>query len=185
MGGVLTIASWVLPARSPAAQRVTLTYGAIERSVAVADLAVFAETGEFPASAHEFAALLRFVGLAESEARTQLQTQLSEPIAFDLLELDAAAYSQVGEDFLFLLGQVIYTRPRVAPITSLRGAILTAIADDGELSILEILERFPTPELVIDGRRILTGNWLDPEELENLTRQFYLEILQPSSSIQN
>jgi hypothetical protein len=157
-----------------AAERVTLTYGAIERSIPVEQLETLAASGTLPAEAHELTALLELLEIEPKD----VQANLTATAEFNLLEIDAVAYSDIGEDLLLLAGQIVHTPPQVAPIAALRGMLLTAIADDGQTSLLELIQCYPTPEMMIDVKRLLSKNWREEGDLSGLTNQFHWEVLQ-------
>jgi hypothetical protein len=100
---------------------------------------------------------------------------LTESIAVDLVEFDQALRSQIGEDLLFVAGQVIHNRPRVATITSLRGALITA-SEDGEMNALEVLQQYPTSEVMIDLERLFSEDWRK-DGLADFSRDFFWDSL--------
>lgn len=153
------------------AEYLTLTYGSFARTLVIDQLAQRCTTGTLPPEAHELEAILALLAVETDN----LCDALTEEVAIDPVELDQVLQSRIGEDLLFVLGQVIHTRPRVAPITSLRGALLTA-SEDGTLQGLEILERYPPPEVMIDLARLFSEDWIN-DDLEGLSRDFSWDIL--------
>jgi len=152
------------PVRS--ADRLILTYGSLARTVEIGHLAALCDTGALPAAARELRAGMAMFDL-DAEA---LCEPLTETIEVDLLDLDAALHTQIGEDLLFVVGQAIHNRPRVAPIAALRGTLLTAAADR-QISALELLQHYPTPDVAIDLTVLLGDTWFD-DNLSNVTRDF-------------
>lgn len=153
---ITTVATLLLAIRpSQSAEYLTLTYGSLARTVAIHHLAQLCETGTLPEEAHELSAMLTLLSVDTGDVcRT-----LTDSVAIDLVEFDRALHSQIGEDLLFVAGQVIHNRPRVATITSLRGALLVA-GEDGTINALEVLASYPTPEVLIDLARLFSDDWI-------------------------
>ena len=156
-------------APASAAERLTLAYGNFARTVAIDHLAVLCDTGTFPAAASELRAGL---ALFDLEVAT-LCNALTESVAVNILDLDAALHTDIGEDLLFVAGQAIHNPPRVAPIAALRGTLLTA-AEDGSVSAIELLQRYPTPDVAIDLAVLLRDDWFS-DNLDGVTREFSWE----------
>jgi hypothetical protein len=130
-----------------AAERVLLKYRGFSRAVAVQDLATLAETGETP---DELAGLLDMAG----QPPEGLRSLLTESIETNPLILDRALNSYPGEWVLDQLGDAIHPPAGQASRQALRSAIVLSATDDGELTLLEILENYPTPEVVLEGDKI-------------------------------
>ena len=156
---------------SHSAESLTLTYGSFARTIRIDHLVQLCDTGTLPPEAHELSATLALLSVDTAE----LCTPLTESVAIEPVEFDRALHSKIGEDLLFVLGQVIHTRPRVAPITSLRGALITA-SEDGSINALEILQRYPPPEVVIDLERLLSDDWIK-DDLADFARDFSWDAL--------
>jgi hypothetical protein len=169
---ILTLATLVLTIRpSHSAEYLTLTYGGLARTVEIQHLSQLCDTGTLPEEAHELSATLTMLSVdTDDVCRT-----LTESIAVDLVEFDQALRSQIGEDLLFVAGQVIHNRPRVATITSLRGALITA-SEDGEMNALEVLQQYPTSEVMIDLERLFSEDWMK-DGLADFSRDFFWDSL--------
>ncbi|TAF56964.1 MAG: alpha/beta hydrolase [Oscillatoriales cyanobacterium] len=169
---LLTLISLILIMRpSHSADELTLTYGSLARTVKLQHLAQLCDTGTLPEEAEEFSTILATLAVDTDE----MCDTLTEPIAIDVVEFDQALRSQIGEDLLFIAGQVIHNRPRVATITSLRGALITA-SEDGEINALEVLQHYPTPEVMIDLERLLSDDWVN-DGLADFSRDFFWDSL--------
>lgn len=130
-----------------AAERVILTYGFFQETFSVEDMQAFVKTGQL-APVRQFQ--LRLAG-ADPEA---LRSFLNQEVNVNFLTLDRTLNSLPGEFLLQQLGEVIYNRRRVAPIQSLRSAIVLSAKDDNTVSMLQFLQNYPLPEVFFDGRRI-------------------------------
>ncbi|BAU10928.1 hypothetical protein LEP3755_14200 [Leptolyngbya sp. NIES-3755] len=146
LAGISTgVVSYAVP--SIAAERVILTYGFFQETFSIQDMQTFVETGQL-APVRQFQ--LRLAG-ADPEA---LRSFLNQEVNVNFLTLDRTLNSLPGEFLLQQLGQVIYNRRRVAPIQSLRSAIVLSAKDDNTVSMLQFLQNYPLPEVFFDGRQI-------------------------------
>jgi hypothetical protein len=153
LAAIATILLSIRPSQS--AEYLTLAYGNFARTITISHLTQLCDTGTLPEEAHELSATLAMIAVDTDDiCRT-----LTDSVAIDLVEFDRALRSRIGEDLLFMAGQVIHNRPRVATITSLRGALVTS-GDDGEINALEILQNYPTPEVMIDLDRLFSDDWI-------------------------
>lgn len=140
------VAGWVAPGQ--AAERVILTYGVLQEPFSVEDMKKFAETGEL-SRLRQFQ--LR-VGGADPEI---LREFLNQKVEVNFLTLDRALNSLPGEFLLYQIGQVLHNRQRVAPIQSLRSAMVLSAREDNTVTMLEFLQNYPLPEIFVDGKKLL------------------------------
>lgn len=129
-------------------QKVTLTYGPQQISIPMEELETFAATGEA-------SKVIRFISGFVSDDRELFRTALTQKIpAPNPLFLNNAMDFLVGELFLFEIGQVIHTPSRKNVIEALRASIGLSVLDDREISLLEVIEKYPAQELFIDARKL-------------------------------
>lgn len=147
---LLGISAGTLGSMTPtlAAERIILTYGSLQEPFSVQDMKTFAETGEL-SRLRQFQ--LRVAG-ADPEI---LRGFLNQKLRVDFLFLDRALNSLPGEFLLYQIGQVVHNRQRVAPIQSLRSALVLSAREDNYVSLLEFLENYPLPEVYVDVRRLV------------------------------
>lgn len=127
-----------------AAEQLYFTYGPLGRSIAIADLKTFAETGETTSQLRWY---LNFANL-EPEVFRRVLTQ---EVSVSLETIDTVTYTLPGEFVLFEVGQIVHTRYHLADIQALRGTFLVSASEDNKISLLEFLENYPTPGVYIDG----------------------------------
>ncbi|HTL89734.1 MAG TPA: alpha/beta hydrolase [Leptolyngbya sp.] len=130
-----------------AAERVILKYKVLRESVSVPDLTTFAQTGQ---ASNDLQAYFRMSGQKPETVRTTL----TKPIKINPILLDRVLNSPVGNGILDQLGEAIQTPKGGAERQALRAALTLSASGDGSLSILEILQNYPTEEVVIDGDRV-------------------------------
>ncbi|MBF1999980.1 MAG: alpha/beta hydrolase [Synechococcales cyanobacterium M58_A2018_015] len=145
---LLAAAAVVLPlaGRAAAADRIYFTYGPLSRSFSIEDLRTFAETGE---TTRQLRWYLNFTN-ADPDAVRQVLTQ---NVRLNPVFVDQITYSLPGEFVLFQMGRVVHTKSRqgAVQIRALRSAFILSAADDNQISLLEFLEKYPTPEVFVDG----------------------------------
>jgi hypothetical protein len=133
-----------------ASERVLLRYRGFSRAVPVEDLATLAASGETPDSVD---GLLETAGQSPEGLRSLLTNELSaSPVV-----LDQALNSWPGEWMLDQLGTAIHPPSGVASRQALRSALVLSAADDNSVTLLEMLENYPTPEIVLEGDQIQTA----------------------------
>lgn len=130
-----------------AAERVTLTYGFAEISTTVDALQNYADTG---VASRDLNAYLRFLS---AEQRTQFRQALQVRQDINHVQMSRFLYSAIGDNVLRTLGRIIQTQGRRDGRTGLRGALVLAAAEPEGLSLLGVLDRFPTDNVRIDSRQ--------------------------------
>lgn len=124
-----------------------IRFGPLGRSISMQDLTYFAETGVLPRG---WGSLFRIAGVDP----TTVQTALNQTVSVNLRFLDRTLNSLLGEYLLYQVGQVVHTPSDTANIQALRSASILSVADDGQLSLLELLQRYPTQDVYLDGARL-------------------------------
>ncbi|NJL02904.1 MAG: alpha/beta hydrolase [Spirulinaceae cyanobacterium SM2_1_0] len=129
---------------SRAAEELILTYGPVQQTVEIDNLAEFAATGE---QSSEIAYLLRVSGQDPETVRNLLNYELT----VDFLLLNRVLNSLPGEYLLYEFGQVLHTKSRRANIQSLRAAVLLPLSEDNQVTPLEFFQNYPTQQVYLDG----------------------------------
>lgn len=143
-----------------AAERVVLRYGSLTTDVTVSDLKILGDTGQAPASIESY---LRMANRQPAD----VQRALISEVKISHVLLDRVLNNPIGEAALDRLGEVIQTPTGGANRQALRAALILSASDDGKLSLLEILQKYPTQEVYLDGKRLLTAY----RELKQLEKQ--------------
>jgi hypothetical protein len=132
--------------RALAANRIYFTYGPLGRSIAVDDLKNFAETGKTTSD------LRWYLRVAHADADA-VRRVLSQPVGISFGFVNRVFYTIPGEYVLFELGQIIHTKSRkdAVQIKALRSSLVLSTSDDNKISLIEFLEKYPTPEVYVDG----------------------------------
>ncbi|MEM6838738.1 MAG: alpha/beta hydrolase [Cyanobacteria bacterium P01_C01_bin.120] len=131
-----------------AADMVVLTYGPLAIDVPIEDLAVFAESGE---TSDELGDLLQLAG----QDPAQVRNTLNEPVPVNLTVLDLALNSPPGEWMLDRVSETIHPASGEAGRLALRSALIGAASTDNEITLLEVMQAYPSPEIVVRGDRLV------------------------------
>jgi predicted dienelactone hydrolase len=138
------------PASVSAAERLTISYGLLERSVSLDALVEYANTGKLDDDLYVYT---RYV---KPEQRETLRRSLR--LKADLSEVAIAQflYSPQGAILLERLGQVIQPESRDNGLYAIRAALILAAADRAEgLTPLSVLKHFPTKGIRLDLQKSL------------------------------
>ncbi|MGB7248731.1 MAG: alpha/beta fold hydrolase [Phormidesmis sp.] len=145
LGAVLPFA---IATPAAAAERVTLTYGFAEISVSVEALRAYEERGEIDKE------LAPYIDFLSPEQRSQLRQTLQARQDVGPVKISQFLYSSIGQNILRYLGDIVQTQSRRDGAKGLRGALVLAAAEPGGLSLLGVLENFPTSNVRIDSQRV-------------------------------
>ncbi|MGF1570657.1 MAG: alpha/beta hydrolase [Nodosilinea sp.] len=132
-----------------AADTVHLDFRLLGRSVPTESLAHFAATGEADA------ALAPFLRRLTPEQKAGIREALTFSRPVDLIHISQWFYSPIGEDLLRFAGELMQTEGQLNGQRAIRAALLAAAAD-GEISLIDVIEHFPTRELRFDLNQVLT-----------------------------
>ncbi len=135
-------------ARADAAQSVVLKYRFLRESISVTELSTFARTGELSPT------LRTYLKLAGKEP-DQLRRALTQEVKVDPNLLSGLLNNPIGELMLAQVSEVVHTPDNVANRESLRGALVSSALPDGKVTLIETLENYPTPEVHVEGERVV------------------------------
>lgn len=149
-GLLLSVTAGILfhSASAIAAQRVVLKYRIFRRSVSVEELTTLAETGEASPALQTY---LRMAGKQPEEVRQVL----TQEVQVNPVTLDRILNSAVGNVVLNQVNQAIYTPSRQADRQAMRSALTLSASEDSKISLIEVLQNYPTEEVHVDGDRLV------------------------------
>jgi hypothetical protein len=133
-----------------AAEQIVMKYGALERSISVAELSQFARTGELSPE------LRVYLRMARQDPEAVRQT-LNDEVSVNPRLLDRILNSRVGDIALEQIAQAIYTSSREANNAAMRSALILSASDDSRVSLIEVIENYPTPQVYVDGDRLVAA----------------------------
>jgi predicted dienelactone hydrolase len=134
---------------SGAAERLTLSYGLLERSITLRALEEYANSGELDNDLYVYT---RYV---KPEQRDQLRKALSLKSDLSPVAVSQFLYSPQGDILLKRLGQLIQPESRDNGSLAIRAALILAADDPGGLTPLTVLKRFPTRGIRVDLQKTL------------------------------
>lgn len=147
------MAIFLSPKQALCSERIIFTYGGFTQSVSLEELQDFADTGEVSSSLESLLDysdqnpfLMRWILRQEFPANTK--------IVSDLLN------TPPGEFVLSQTGNVVGSKAERANITALRGALIKSASDNNLVSLMEVLDNYPTEEVYVNGKLLaqMRGN---------------------------
>jgi hypothetical protein len=135
-------------AHADAADSVVLKYSFLRETVSVSELATFAQTGELSTK------LRSYLKLARREP-AQLRQALTQEVPVNPNLLYQVLNTPVGEVMLDQVSQVVHTPTNRANRESLRGAIVSSALPDSKVTLIETLQNYSTPEVHVEGDRLV------------------------------
>ncbi|NJL02905.1 MAG: alpha/beta hydrolase [Spirulinaceae cyanobacterium SM2_1_0] len=137
----VSLLGWV--GEAAAVETVVLQYSGQEQVISVETLSDFANSGTVPAELSDFFAEI-------GDLSELLPDILSQEIRISQDFIQSTLDTSLGEFVLIQLDQAMNTGRPEANINALRGTIEAAIADDGALSLIELIDRYPAEMLNVD-----------------------------------
>ena len=163
--GVL-IAPVVVSTPAQGAERIYLTYGPLELSLSIKSLSTYAREGKID---RELAA---YTDRLNPQQLEQLRKILQTPVDVKPLAIAQFLYSPQGKIILDRVGQIIQTKAGQPGFYAIRAALIQAAAAPDGLTLLNVLEKFPTYGIRINSVR----GFQVLEELSNLIQETQLAI---------
>ncbi|MDJ0519794.1 MAG: alpha/beta hydrolase [Trichodesmium sp. MO_231.B1] len=121
--------------------------GPIKASIKVKDLRQFAETGKTTKT------ISQALGISKVSPNT-VRGLMTLEVGANVANLAKVLYSNLGQNVTKGVAEVVQTRHNYESDKALRSAIILAAADDNRISVLEVLEKYPTAEMHIDVGKI-------------------------------
>jgi len=131
-----------------AAEQVVLKYRILREKISVRELTRLTETGTLSPT---LAAYLKLAGKNPQDIRQPL----TQVVKVNPLLLDRVLNSWVGNTVLDQVSQAIHTPSNQANRQALRAAISLSANRDGQLTLMEVLQNYPTREVEVEGDRLV------------------------------
>ncbi|MEO1635348.1 MAG: alpha/beta hydrolase [Cyanobacteria bacterium J06631_9] len=140
---------------SPAAEKITFSLGAtVERSISVESLEIYVNEGRVT---KELKPYIDYIERIDPDATTQIRELLTQRADLDVVTVAQFAYTPQGEYLLTQAGEIFRTGARLSGQKGLRSAAILSAADTQTgLTLLNVIQKFPTPVLRVDIRRGLS-----------------------------
>lgn len=144
---ITLFAPFTLSLPSLAADKVVFKYGFLRTSITTQELQTFANQGKTDAG------LATYIRKAGGNPQG-VQTALTQQVRIDHRLLDRALNSSVGNLLLDQVSTTIQTPTQTANRQALRSALVLSASPDNKVSLLEIIENYPTSEVQVDGNQL-------------------------------
>ncbi|MBF2062945.1 MAG: alpha/beta hydrolase [Calothrix sp. C42_A2020_038] len=131
-----------------AAQRVVFAYRGFRQSLSVDELTTFAETGETSPS-------IRYYLNQTSEDPEVIRNVLTRQFSVTPVTLDRTLNSRIGQYLLDQISYSIRTPSGQASRQALRSALVLSASNGNQISLIEIIQNYPTSEVVVESDRIV------------------------------
>lgn len=138
----------VFSPHAKAADKIILKYGMWRESIAISDLSSFCQTGNTTKT-------LDYYLRTSRQKKGDIQNTLCRALPIDGVILSDALNHPLGNLVLGFFGEIITTPSERGSKESLRGALVTSALKNDNLSIIEILENYPTSEVHLNGDRLM------------------------------
>lgn len=138
--------STIVPVATPAvaSEEVTLTYGAFARSIPINEFETLASTGKATGVLKELLKLAK-------EDPAEAQQFLTYNVNVDAITVDGALNTAPGKFLLSELAKVVHTHNDRSNVQALRSALVLSASQNDGITLLEVLQNYPTTALYIDG----------------------------------
>lgn len=131
-----------------AAETVVFKYGIFRETVPVSELTALAETGELSPK------LRFFFNQADQDPQAVRNTLIRE-VSANPVTLDRVLNNQIGEFLLDQINQTIHTPSGNADRQALRSSLVLSASKDNKVSLIEIIQNYPTTEVHVEGKRLV------------------------------
>ena len=163
------IAIFLSPNRVKASEEIIFTYGAATQTVSLEELQDFAATGEISPSldfllnfSKQNPAMMRWILTQEFPADTRL--------VYDLLN------TAPGEYVLSQTSNVVSSKSERANVKALRGALVASASDDNIISLIELLENYPTQQVYVNGKLLAKARSNFSQFVEEASKYIQLQL---------
>jgi hypothetical protein len=131
-----------------AAETVVVKYKIFRESIPVSELAEFAQTGEISSG-------LRSYLNASQQKPEDIRRVLREEINVNVVTLDRALNSPVGNLLLDQISLAVHPPENTASRQAIRSALVLSASQDNQVSLIEVIQKYPTSEVEVEGERIV------------------------------
>ena len=136
------------PASATAAEKVVLKYSIFRIPISISELETFVETGEMSL---KMKAILGKAG----ENPESVRRTLTKPIKVSPTFLDRSLNSLPGDFVLDRVGRIIHTPSGEENRNALRSALVLSAENDNRVTLLEVMQNYPTEEIHVEGERLV------------------------------
>ncbi len=130
-----------------AADKVILKYGAFRGSIPTSDLTDLVETGRTSQSLGSYLNISR-------QKPENVRNLLAREVNVNVVTLDRVLDNPLGELALDQVGLAVHPPLNSASRQAIRSALISSASRDSKVSLIEIIQSYPTPVVEVEGNRI-------------------------------
>jgi Alpha/beta hydrolase of unknown function (DUF1400) len=130
-----------------AADQVVIKYKIFRESISVAELTTFVETGEASSG-------LQFYLSKSRQKPEDVRRMLGQQTDVNVVTLDRALNNPVGDLLLDQISLVVHPPTNAASRQAIRSAIVLSASQDSKVSLIEVIQKYPTSEVELEGERL-------------------------------
>jgi hypothetical protein len=127
-----------------AAEKVVFSYKIFSQSLPVEQLTELSETGEVSPT-------LNYYLKRTNQDPEAVRNALNKEVNVSTTTLDRTLNSKIGEFLLDRISQTVHTSSDRANRKALRSAIVLSSAEDNKVSLIEIIQNYPTKEVYVEA----------------------------------
>jgi predicted dienelactone hydrolase len=127
-----------------AAERIYASYSALERSISVESLEIYAREGRYTDGLQTYGRFLK------ADQLEKIRGGLIAPVEIEALTIAQFLYTPIGERLLNRVSQVVRPKSGIEGTRALRSALILAAAEEEGLTALNVLKKYPTQGLKVD-----------------------------------
>ncbi len=131
-----------------AAERVVMEYGIWRQSLPVADITQFCESGKTSPALESYLRMSK-------QTIDNTNNLLCKPIPVNGVMLSRMLNNPLGDFILDAFSEIISTPTGKASRESLRGALVSCALENNSISVVKLLEHYPTSDVHLKGEKLL------------------------------
>ncbi|HIK38573.1 MAG: alpha/beta hydrolase [Geminocystis sp.] len=131
-----------------AAERVVIEYGIWRQSLPVADITDFCKSGKTTPALESYLRMSK-------QTIDSTNSLLCKPIPVSGVMLSRMLNNPVGDLILDTFSEIISTPTGKASRESLRGALVSCALENNSISVVKVLEHYPTSDVHLKGEKLL------------------------------
>jgi predicted dienelactone hydrolase len=131
-----------------AAERLVVSYGALQRSVPITAVRTFIQEGEVTPETRAYATLLN------SQELANLRTALQGGVKLGVVPVDNFLNSTSGNALLQKVGEIIRIGPNLTGEKAVSAALILSAGKEDGINLVNFLENFPNSEVFVDGLKL-------------------------------
>jgi Alpha/beta hydrolase of unknown function (DUF1400) len=130
-----------------AAEQVVVKYKILRESISVAELTTFVETGEASSGLQSYLK-------ASQQNPEDVRRLLGRETNVNVVTLDRALNNPVGNFVLDQISLAVHPPANAASRQAIRSALVLSASQDNKVSLIEVIQKYPTAEVELEGERI-------------------------------